>query len=254
MNVHIVLAHPEPNSLNATLAETARRAFSIKGHGVTLSDLYAKNFDPCERSTHFEHRKDTEKFDVQAEQRHAFQNCTLPADVKRELHLVQQADLVVVQFPLWWFGPPAMFKGWMDRVFVYGGLYSSERRFERGTCAGKRVLLSVTTGASADECAHNGREANTRMLLWPIQYAFRYLGFEVLEARVVHDIWQGRKDAARAASSAQNSFAAFCAEIDEAPLLCFNQPIDWDERGRLKPYAPSVTPFIQHVDAWQMIP
>ncbi|RKT98701.1 flavodoxin family protein [Burkholderia sp. Nafp2/4-1b] len=250
MNVYILVAHPEPNSFNASLVETARKAFIGGGHRVKVSDLYQNKFDPCERSMHFENRSDESIFDVQAEQRHAFENDTLPMDVQHELELVQWADLIMVQFPLWWFGPPAMLKGWMDRVFVYGALYSSERRFERGRCRGKRMLLSVTTGASVDECSYNGRELNTRMLLWPIQYAFRYVGFDVLRAHLIHGVWSGRSDMAQAMGAEMRNLATFCSRIDEAPLLSFNTPIDWDESGRLKPYAASVTPFIQHGDPW----
>ncbi|WP_318188687.1 NAD(P)H-dependent oxidoreductase [Pseudomonas fluorescens] len=126
--------------------------------------------------------------------------------------------------PLWWFGAPAMLKGWMDRVLVYGGLYSSEQRFEQGVCRGKKVLLCVTTGSSAHECAPNGREGNTHLLLWPIQYAFRYVGFDVLQSYLVHGIWADCTASGRDLNEELRRYSSFCADIDQAAVLRFNSP------------------------------
>jgi NAD(P)H dehydrogenase (quinone) len=71
MQAHIVLAHPETKSYNAHLADVARRTLEQTGWGVTVSDLYAMGFDPCERAEHYEDRQDPDRFDVQAEQRFA---------------------------------------------------------------------------------------------------------------------------------------------------------------------------------------
>ncbi|WP_223461294.1 MULTISPECIES: NAD(P)H-dependent oxidoreductase [unclassified Pseudomonas] len=246
MNIYIVSAHPEPTSFTNSLVTTASDTFEAQGHRVRVNDLYAQNFDACEHARHFQQRKDSQRFDVQAEQRFGYENGTLPAQVAQELAAIDWADLLVIQFPLWWFGAPAMLKGWMDRVLVYGGLYSSEQRFEQGVCRGKKVLLCVTTGSSADECAPNGREGNTHMLLWPIQYAFRYVGFEVLQAHLIHGIWAGCTAAGRDLEEELQRYRSHCCNIDQAAVLPFNSPDDWDEHGQLKQGAPSYTPFIQH--------
>ena len=73
-----VCAHPEPSSYNAHLAATARAALGAQGWAVTVSDLHAMGFDPCERAAHYPDPLDPARFDVQAEQRHASQNQTLP--------------------------------------------------------------------------------------------------------------------------------------------------------------------------------
>ena len=78
MQAHIVLAHPEPRSFNAHLAEVARRSLEARGWGVSFSDLYAMGFDPCERAEHYEERRQPERFDVQAEQRHASDQGRVP--------------------------------------------------------------------------------------------------------------------------------------------------------------------------------
>jgi NAD(P)H dehydrogenase (quinone) len=57
MRAHIVVAHPEPQSFNAHLSATGRRALEANGWQVTVSDLYQMNFDPCERASHYFRRK-----------------------------------------------------------------------------------------------------------------------------------------------------------------------------------------------------
>jgi len=246
MNIYIVVAHPEPTSFNNSLADTAANTFESAGHDVKISDLYTNNFDPCEHARHFKNRKNDRRFDVQSEQRFGYENEWLATAVKDELAAIHWADLLILQFPLWWFGAPAMLKGWMDRVFVYGGLYSSEKRFEHGVCRGKKVLLSVTTGASEDECAPNGREANTQLLLWPIQYAFRYVGFDVLKAYLAHGVSEGCFEEGNNLETVLADFRSFCSDIDRVAVIPFNTSTDWDEQGQLKPQAQNFHPFIQH--------
>lgn len=243
VNIYIVLAHPERSSFNGSLVAVAREVLSANGHRVVISDLYEQNFDACEHGKHYPARRDSKRFDAQNEQRFAYQTNTLPIEVRRELDCVLWADLLVLQFPLWWFGVPAILKGWMDRVFIYEGLYSEERRFEDGLCAGKRVLLSVTTGASGRECASNGREGDARLLLWPVQYAFHRLGFDVLEAHLIHAV---RSQTACDLSPELDRFREVCGRIADRPPVPFNVNADWDEHGQLRSGAASYTPFIQH--------
>jgi NAD(P)H dehydrogenase (quinone) len=181
----------------------------------------------------------------------------LPPDVRKELDDLLWADLVVLQFPLWWFGMPAILKGWMDRVFVYGRLYSSRRRLHSGVCVGKRASLSVTAGASRDACAPDGQEGDTRLILWPIHYALRYVGFTVLEPLIVTDVRGGRAgpDAHRQKVHLEDRLrvhrTAF-ENIDARPAIAFNRAEDWDEHGKLRPDAPVHSPFIRH-ERWEGI-
>ncbi len=75
-------------------------------------------FDPVEGPRHFEHRARPDVFDVQTEQRHAFDEQLMSEDIRAEIAKLLEAELVVFQFPIWWFSMPAMLKGWLDRVFV----------------------------------------------------------------------------------------------------------------------------------------
>ena len=158
MRALILLAHPEPRSFNAHLAAQAAEQLRHDALQVDVVDLYAEGYDPLEAARHHSSRLQPGRFDAQREQRHGAEQGRLPADVQRHLQLLQAADLVILQFPLWWFAPPAILKGWLDRVLVYGPMYNSRLRHEHGAMRGKRALLSVTTGSSARAFAGDGRE------------------------------------------------------------------------------------------------
>ena len=87
MHAHFVLAHPEPNSFNGHLVQEGSSALREAGWTVSVSDLYGVGFDPCERAGHFTAPLDSARFDVQAEQRHASANGTLPAGIEYYLPL-----------------------------------------------------------------------------------------------------------------------------------------------------------------------
>lgn len=117
MRAHIVLAHPEPQSFNSQLVSEATESLQKSGWTVSVSDLYGMNFDPCERPKFFPDRQDSARFNVQAEQRHASDRGTFPQEIKDEIARLDASDLLILQYPMWWHLPPAMLKGWFDRVF-----------------------------------------------------------------------------------------------------------------------------------------
>lgn len=251
MHALIVLAQPEPRSCNARLARCAADCLRAAGAEVEISDLYAMGFDPVEGPGHYAVPADAAYFDAQREQRGAFERGRTPADVRAEIDKLFRADLLILQFPLWWWGPPAILKGWFDRVFVYGGLYSSGRRFERGPLAGRKAMLSVTLGAPAGATGHDGNEGDTRLVLWPLLITLRYVGYSVLPPVLVPGIHDGR-DAATAAAvaarvdDAELALAQRIAAFETTPELPFNRWDDFDAEFRLKPGAPAHTPFIRH--------
>ena len=107
MQAHIVVAHPEPQSYNAHLAATARATLERQGWSVTVSDLYQMNFDPLERASHYVPPLEPARFDVQAEQRHASATKHVPTEVAAEIAWLDAADLLILQYPMWWHLPPA---------------------------------------------------------------------------------------------------------------------------------------------------
>lgn len=105
MHSHIVHAHPEPTSYNASLTRMAQATLGAGGDTVSVSDLGAEGFDPVERAEHYSNRADPEAFAALNEQRNAWKTNTIPDDVAREIKRLERADLVILQFPLWWHGP-----------------------------------------------------------------------------------------------------------------------------------------------------
>jgi NAD(P)H dehydrogenase (quinone) len=250
MKCLIVLAHPEPHSYNAELAHATLKVFQAQGHEARLSDLYAQSFAADEHARHFPRRADPSRFDAQTEQRFSVNHDAIPVDVRKEVEDLLWADLVVLQFPLWWFGMPAILKGWMDRVFLYGKLYSSQRRLHTGVCAGKRAMLSVTAGSSREACSPQGQEGDTRLILWPAHYSLFYVGFTVLEPVIITGVRGGRTAGDAELQStllAQrlHEHRIMIEQLDRRPSIPFNTADDWDERGQLKPGAPVYSPFIR---------
>jgi NAD(P)H dehydrogenase (quinone) len=251
MQAHIVLAHPEPKSYNAHLVAVARDALEGRGWGVTVSALHAMGFDPCERPEHYPDRHDPARFDAQAEQMHASNHGALPAQVRAEIDNLDRADLVILQYPMWWHLPPAMLKGWFDRVFVYGEVYRSQQRFEHGRFVGKRVLVSVTVATSAQTYAHDGRSGDVDLLLWPVHFTLAYVGFGVLQPFVGYGVEAGLRYSQASEIEARlkkilQDYATRLREIEQEPLIPFNPMSDWGEDGRIKASAPAFSPFIRH--------
>lgn len=244
----IVLAHPERRSFTAAWAEASREASEALGHTVLFSDLYASGFDPAERASHY--ADPPEPFDVLKAQERA-SGTGLPPDVAGEVAKLEAADRVIFHFPLWWFAPPAMLKGWFERVLVHGRTHDVDHRFDKGRFRGRKALFRVTTGASAAESGPEGKEGDTRLHLWPAAYALRYLGFDLLEPVIVHGVHgyhrgprKGELDRRlRTVLAAQSDLMA---RFGQAPLMVFNSDGDFDAEGRLKPQAVSRSPFIRH--------
>jgi NAD(P)H dehydrogenase (quinone) len=250
MRAHIVLAHPEPQSYNAHLAHTARSTLSSLGWSVTVSDLHALDFDPCDRPAHYPARSAPQRFDVQSEQRHASAAGTLAPQVASEIAQLDAADLLILQYPMWWHLPPAILKGWFDRVFAHGAVYTSTQRFERGRFVGKRALLSVTLGTSAETYAHDGRSGDIDLLLWPVHFSLAYVGYEVLAPVATYGVEAGLRysdpDVVTARlAKATAAYAEALVSIESRPTIPFNRMAEWGADGRIVPGAPVHSPFIR---------
>ena len=120
MKVLIVFAHNEPRSFNAAMKDEAVRVLQDEGHEVVVSDLYAMNFNPVASAADFGSRADPDYLVYALEQRNAFKAGTLAPDIAAEVDKVKWADLIVFNFPIYWYGMPAIMKGWIDRVLVSG--------------------------------------------------------------------------------------------------------------------------------------
>jgi NAD(P)H dehydrogenase (quinone) len=187
MQVLIVHAHPEPSSFNAALTSEAADALEAAGHVVTISDLHAEGFDATAGRHDFVAVADPSLFHYQTEQAHAAAHNGFAAEIRREQERVRRADLVVLQFPLWWGAPPAILKGWFERVLAYGFAYVDGRRFDTGLFRGRRALISVTTGGTPARFAPDGVYGEIERVLWPVRrLTLEYMGYEVDEPFVAY--------------------------------------------------------------------
>ncbi|MFQ3201854.1 MAG: NAD(P)H dehydrogenase (quinone) [Zhongshania sp.] len=182
MNVLIVHAHPEPKSFSSALYLEAKRFFEEKGDSVQVSDLYAMDFNPVASSEDFAERADPDYFNYALEQRKSVPAGTISTDIKIEIEKVEAADLLVFNFPLYWFSTPAILKGWIDRVFVSGKFYGGKRIYGNGGMAGKKALVSVSTGGRDDMLSEGGIHGDINEILKPLlQGSLGYVGMDVLE-------------------------------------------------------------------------
>jgi putative NADPH-quinone reductase len=105
MQVSVILAHPNVRSFNHAIAQTAVSELTRNGHRVIFHDLAAEKFDPV--------------FSADELQKDA----VLPQDIKLHCQEIACADGIIIIHPNWWGQPPAILKGWIDRVIRPGVAY-----------------------------------------------------------------------------------------------------------------------------------
>lgn len=249
-HVLIVLAHPETCSFNAQMKDVAVETLERDGATVEVSDLYGAAFDPLEGPDTYSSRKNSGRFEAQAEQRHAWETGTTNSAVQEEVEKLKRAELVVFQYPLWWYGPPAILKGWFDRIFVYGGLYTSRMRYDKGYFRGKRAMLSISTGAPEPTYAYNGRNADIELLLWPTNFTLYYMGFTVVPPFIAFGV-EGALEysdpdlVAARLEGFKGRFRDRLLELDSVEPMRFNGWDDWDDEGRLRPGVQGFSHFMR---------
>jgi len=181
MNVFIVHAHPEPKSFNGALTEKARHHLVGSGHEVVVSDLYAMGWQARSDRANFTSIADADYFKQQSEEATATERSGFAADIAAEQEKLFACDILILQFPLWWFSLPAVLKGWVDRVFAMGRVYGGGHWYDRGRLSGRRAMLSVTVGGPSSMYGPDGLNGDIDALLYPIQHGMlRFVGFDVL--------------------------------------------------------------------------
>lgn len=187
---HIVYCHPEPKSFVGAMARTAREALEAAGWDVSVSDLYAKGFNPVASAADFSSRGNAEHLVYTLEQRHALDAGTLAPDILEELQPVLEAQLLVLAFPVFWFSMPAMLKGWIDRVFLSSKMYGGRRVYDRGGMVGRKALVLTALGGREHmfgEGAIHG-ELDMGLLRHIMQGTLGYVGYAVHEPFVAYHV------------------------------------------------------------------
>ena len=187
MKAFIVYWHPEPKSFNGAMFRTACETLAADGHEVSTSDLNEMGFNPVSGRHNFITVKDSSYFKQQIEELHATDVHGFAAEVEGELKKMERCDLMIWQFPLWWFGLPAELKGWVDRVFAMGRTYGSGHFYENGIFQGKRAFLALTTGGAEEAYRRGGFNGDIEAILRPIHRGMlQFVGFDVLAPQIVY--------------------------------------------------------------------
>jgi NAD(P)H dehydrogenase (quinone) len=105
MNVSVILAHPDPHSLNHAIADAVRTQLESDDHTVAFHDLYKEGFDAALPASEIP------------------REAVLPDLIRSHCTEIRSADGIVVVHPNWWGQPPAILKGWIDRVIRPGVAY-----------------------------------------------------------------------------------------------------------------------------------
>jgi NAD(P)H dehydrogenase (quinone) len=133
MNVFVLIGHQHPGSFCHAIAAAAIEELKAAGHEVVYHDLYAERFDPL-----LPHEE------IPA-------GATLDPVVAQHCREVQAADGYVIVHPNWWAMPPAILKGWLDRVFRQGVVYRFTAAGVEKLLVGKRAVVLTTSNTPRDE-------------------------------------------------------------------------------------------------------
>ena len=105
MKISLILAHPDKNSFNHAIAHTALDTLKIEGHTVYFHDLYQEKFDPILPEDEIE------------------KGAEIPSNIEKYCNELKESDGIIIVHPNWWGQPPAILKGWIDRVIRPGVAY-----------------------------------------------------------------------------------------------------------------------------------
>jgi putative NADPH-quinone reductase len=136
MTISVILAHPAPGSFNHAIADAVTSTLRGDGHRVAFHDLYADRFDPLLLSSEISREAD------------------LPPSIAIHCREIAEAEGIVIVHPDWWGMPPAILKGWIDRVLRPGVAYRFEETdsgegIPAGLLAARAALVFNTSNTPA---------------------------------------------------------------------------------------------------------
>lgn len=179
MKISIILAHPDKNSFNAAIAKCCCNTIAAKGHTVFFHDLYA------------------EKFDALLPSREIPRTADLSDELKRHCDEIASSDGIIVVHPNWWGQPPAILKGWIDRVFRPGIAYD----FIEGD-SGEGVPVGLLKAKSALVFNTSNTESNREIAVFkdPLETIWKNCIFDLCG---VHDFYRRMFNVVITSSEAQ---------------------------------------------------
>ncbi|MGI9351244.1 MAG: NAD(P)H-dependent oxidoreductase [Rhizobiaceae bacterium] len=135
MHVLTVLDHPDINSFSHATARHFMEGVKAAGHTTELADLHAEGFDPRWSIPDLAQNEGK----------------PMPPDVLAEQTRIDRCDAICLIFPLFWFGMPAMMKGWLDRVWSWGWAYDQLDDYNKSLQKSRTGVMLVPSGAASFE-------------------------------------------------------------------------------------------------------
>jgi putative NADPH-quinone reductase len=137
MRLLVVFCHPDPESFCAAILRTASAALQAAGHELRLIDLYAEGFDPA--------------MSLAERRSYLVDTAQNIAGVASHVEALRWAEGWIAIYPTWYYGPPAMLKGWLERVWLPGVSFqvaTAKKRTIRGELRQIRRFVGITTSGS----------------------------------------------------------------------------------------------------------
>ena len=190
MNILVVYAHQEPASFTAAMKNSTIESMTRQGHNVVLSDLYGQGFSAIAQKWDFV-TTSGKHFNYMLEQKHAANlDYAFSPDIVAEIEKIQQANMILFIFPIWWFGVPAILKGWFDRVLAMGVTWDGGRIYEKGLLRGKQAMVIASGGGPPDYYKKEGKhQASVNEILHPVNHGtLAFCGLNVHEPFVALNV------------------------------------------------------------------
>lgn len=197
MKISVILSHPDKGSFNHAIATTAVQVLRDAGHTVSFHDLYADRFDPILTAPEIP------------------STSGLPPRLKTHCDEIAEADGIVIVHPNWWGQPPAILKGWIDRVFRPGVAY---RFLEGDHGEGVPVGLLKARTAVVFNTSNTPPERENIVFGDPLESIWRKCIFGLCGVKSFH-----RHTFCVLATSTEEQRKKWLEQVKETVLRCFQK-------------------------------
>lgn len=200
MNTSVILAHPAPGSFNHAIADTAVQALRVAGHCVAFHDLYQEQFPPLFSAAELQ------------------PNAELDPAVAHHCAEIADDDGIIIVHPNWWGMPPAILKGWIDRVLRPEIAYRFVAN-DKGEGEGVPQGLLKARAAIVFNTANTPDEREREAFGDPLDALWKKCVFDLCGVRTVH-----RRTFSVIVTSTVQQRVAWLHEVSAIVTQCF--PVD----------------------------
>jgi NAD(P)H dehydrogenase (quinone) len=210
------------------MKDAAVEIFQHLGHEVQVSDLHQMKWNPVASGGDFEVRSQPDYLVYALEQRESYKSGQLSSDIQAEVEKLKWCDLLIFNFPMYWFSVPAIMKGWIDRVFVSGLCYGGKRFYDQGGLKGKKGLLAFTLGGREHMFGKDKIHGEMQTMLSPLlRGSMAYVGLTVLPPFIG---WHVPYISDEDRQSLLKEYREYLTNLDQLDPLIFPSLDDFDEK------------------------